>query len=72
MAHGTRKKTMSANLDLRDRTGSFAALERELFDILIIGAGITGSGIARDAAMRGFRVALVDAADLVTPCALAS
>lgn len=43
---------MSANLDLRDRTGSFAALEGELFDILIIGAGITGSGIARDAAMR--------------------
>ncbi len=55
---------MSPNLDLRDRTASFSALEREPFHILIIGAGITGSGIARDAAMRGFRVALVDAADI--------
>ena len=32
-------------------------------DVLIIGAGITGAGIARDAAMRGFRTALIDKAD---------
>ena len=32
-------------------------------DVLIIGAGINGAGIARDAAMRGFRTALVDKGD---------
>jgi len=51
-------------LDLRDRQASFAALEAETFDLLIIGAGITGCGAARDAAMRGLRVALIDANDI--------
>lgn len=32
-------------------------------DVLVIGGGITGAGIARDAALRGFRTALVDKAD---------
>jgi len=32
-------------------------------DVLIIGGGITGAGIARDAALRGFRTALVDKSD---------
>jgi glycerol-3-phosphate dehydrogenase len=32
-------------------------------DVLIIGGGITGAGIARDAALRGLRTALVDKAD---------
>ena len=42
---------------------SFAALESTVFDVLVIGGGITGAGIARDAAMRGLRVALVDKGD---------
>jgi len=33
-------------------------------DLLVIGGGITGTGIARDAAMRGLRVVLVDQQDL--------
>src|SRR3989441_12285731 len=32
-------------------------------DVLIIGGGITGAGIAREAALRGFRTALVDQSD---------
>src|SRR5256712_7301211 len=32
----------------------------EPVDVLVIGGGITGAGIARDAALRGFRTALVD------------
>jgi glycerol-3-phosphate dehydrogenase len=32
-------------------------------DVLVIGGGITGAGIARDAAMRGLRTALVEQAD---------
>lgn len=51
-------------LDFRDRAAAFAALEAETFDVVVIGAGITGCGIARDAAMRGLRVALVDAGDI--------
>lgn len=39
---------------------TFASLESEIFDLLIVGGGITGAGIARDAAMRGMRVAIVD------------
>src|ERR1051326_4527869 len=33
-------------------------------DLLIIGGGITGAGIARDAALRGLDVVLVEARDL--------
>ena len=33
-------------------------------DVVIIGAGINGSGIARDAAMRGMRVVLVERDDV--------
>jgi len=34
------------------------------FDVIIIGAGINGAGIARDAARRGLRVLLVDKGDV--------
>jgi len=34
------------------------------WDLVVVGAGITGAGIARDAAMRGLRVLVVDANDL--------
>ena len=39
--------------DLRDRA----------FDILVVGGGITGAGVARDAALRGLSVALIDKGD---------
>src|SRR5256714_13487411 len=38
-------------------------MQRDLFDVLVIGGGIVGAGIARDAARRGFRTALVDRGD---------
>ena len=34
------------------------------WDLLVIGAGITGAGVARDAAMRGLRVLVLEAKDL--------
>src|SRR5690349_24693132 len=34
------------------------------FDLIIVGAGINGAGIARDAALRGLKVLLVDKGDL--------
>lgn len=39
-------------------------VREELYDLLIIGAGATGCGIAVDAASRGLKVALVDKQDI--------
>ena len=50
-------------LDARGRAEVFAELEARAFDLVVIGGGITGAGIARDAAMRGLSVALVEARD---------
>lgn len=41
-------------------------LSAENFDLLVIGGGITGCGVARDAAMRGLKVALVERDDLAS------
>src|SRR5437763_3797284 len=38
-------------------------LERRTFDVLVLGGGINGTGVARDAARRGLRVALVEKED---------
>src|SRR4051812_17677742 len=46
-----------------DRAAVFAQLEKERFDLLVIGGGITGTGVARDAALRGLKVALVEKTD---------
>jgi len=46
-----------------DRERSLRRLEREEFDLGVIGGGINGAAIARDAAMRGLRVALVERGD---------
>jgi len=45
------------------RAATLARLGRERFDVLVVGAGATGAGIARDAALRGLRVALCDRGD---------
>jgi glycerol-3-phosphate dehydrogenase len=49
---------------MQTRTELFDHLEHESFDLLIVGAGITGAGAARDAALRGLKVALVDQGDI--------
>jgi len=36
------------------------------FDVLVIGGGITGCGVARDAAMRGLKVALIERDDFAS------
>lgn len=48
------------------RADSMQRLERDPFDLLVIGGGINGAGIARDAAMRGLRVALVEKGDFAS------
>ena len=45
------------------RAATLGRLSRERFDLLVVGAGATGAGVARDAALRGLRVALCDRGD---------
>lgn len=54
---------MSYSLDSRDRTDHFRTLNRQQWDVLVIGGGITGAGIALDAISRGLKVALVEMQD---------
>src|SRR5512133_562025 len=48
---------------MQARASTLARLARENFDVRVIGGGITGAGVARDAALRGLRVALVERDD---------
>lgn len=45
------------------RRRSLDELSSRVFDLLVVGGGITGAGIARDAALRGMSVALIDKSD---------
>jgi glycerol-3-phosphate dehydrogenase len=45
------------------RADAVAALAADPFDIVVVGGGITGAGVALDAATRGYSVALVEKAD---------
>jgi glycerol-3-phosphate dehydrogenase len=48
------------------------ALKDGPFDLLILGGGITGAGVALDAALRGLRVALIDKGDFASGTSSAS
>ena len=45
------------------RADALASLERDNFDLVVVGGGITGAGVALDAASRGYSVALVEKSD---------
>ena len=49
-----------------DRAHSLARLSTETFDVLVVGGGITGAGVALDAAARGLRTALVERHDFAS------
>ena len=49
--------------NLAGRRDALTRFGRERLDLLIIGGGITGCGIARDAALRGWTVGLVEKED---------
>jgi len=46
-----------------DRADALVALAEETFDVVVVGGGVTGAGVALDAASRGFSVALVERQD---------
>jgi glycerol-3-phosphate dehydrogenase len=49
-----------------DRKSALARMADEPFDVLVIGGGITGAGVALDAAARGLRTALVERQDFAS------
>lgn len=48
---------------LAQRSALIDRLQKETFDVVVVGGGITGAGIARDAALRGLNVALLEKDD---------
>src|ERR1700746_2715928 len=48
------------------------ALTDVTYDLLVLGGGITGAGVALDAALRGLRVALIDKGDFASGTSSAS
>ncbi|MFS4445833.1 glycerol-3-phosphate dehydrogenase/oxidase [Maribacter sp. 2307UL18-2] len=50
----------------QDRKKTIAKLAKEDYDLVVIGGGITGGGIALDAASRGLKVALVEKNDFAS------
>ncbi len=48
------------------RDSALEALQSERFDLVVIGGGITGAGVALDAASRGYSVALVEKSDFAS------
>lgn len=58
-----RLRTPEGSFSDRTRALNLRRLTREQFDLLIIGGGITGAAISRDAAMRGMKTALIEKGD---------
>jgi glycerol-3-phosphate dehydrogenase len=56
-------RVLSSELSPSTRVDAMLALKNDEFDILVIGGGINGAGIALDAASRGLKVALVEMSD---------
>jgi glycerol-3-phosphate dehydrogenase len=56
----------AARLDPGAREEAWRRLARDRFDVLVVGGGITGSGVALDATARGLSTALVEARDIAS------
>ncbi|GAA1325695.1 glycerol-3-phosphate dehydrogenase/oxidase [Leucobacter albus] len=54
------------DLNERSRARALAHLAEHEVDVVVIGGGITGAGVALDAATRGLSVALIEARDLAS------
>jgi glycerol-3-phosphate dehydrogenase len=57
---------MEARISALERERTLDRLEGETYDCAIIGGGITGAGVAREATERGLRVALLEAHDFAS------
>ena len=50
----------------RTRAANLERMRTESFDVLVVGGGVVGAGVARDVACRGFATALVDRGDFAS------
>ena len=57
------KKLFDQSWTFKNREKIIQKVQQTQYDVVVIGAGITGAGIAREAAMRGLSVAVVDMQD---------
>ena len=48
------------------RESALSAMATKTYDLVVIGAGMTGTGVALDAASRGLSVALIDRGDIAS------
>ncbi len=55
-----------SELETSARSATLDRLERESFDCAVIGGGISGAGVAREASLRGLSVALLEAEDFAS------
>lgn len=58
--------TDRSRLDGVARRRALAAMAETTFDVVVVGGGVTGAGVALDAAGRGLSVALLEARDLAS------
>lgn len=56
--------TSPSSLNAAQRTAALQRLAHERYDVIVVGGGVTGAGVALDAASRGLRTALVERVDL--------
>ncbi len=57
---------MVAVLDASQRQALLASIESEQFDVIVVGGGITGAGILREASLRGLSAILIEAEDFAS------
>ena len=57
---------LNSSLNPQQRSAAINSLASQEFDVLVIGGGINGVGIALDAASRGLSVALVESSDFAS------
>ncbi|MGH7570890.1 MAG: glycerol-3-phosphate dehydrogenase/oxidase [Gemmatimonadota bacterium] len=63
MSGGTERRARGPRTEAWDRAAARHRLEETAWDLVVVGGGVTGAGVARDAALRGLSVALVEAGD---------
>ena len=54
------------SLGPRERAAALRRVAGGSFDLVVVGGGITGAGVARDASLRGLRVALLEQGDFAS------
>ncbi|MFX0187591.1 MAG: FAD-dependent oxidoreductase [Candidatus Hodarchaeota archaeon] len=57
------RKLFDQSWNYKNRENIIKRLQETCYDVIVIGAGITGAGVAREAALRNLKVALVDMQD---------